>query len=119
MQIEMFTGKLHQATVTQCDLSYQGSISIDADLLAASGILPYQKVDIYNINNGARFSTYTIPVRSGSKTIGLNGAAARLAQVGDRVIIVAFGYFERDEIKDHQAKVILLNEKNEIVGEGH
>ncbi len=119
MQIEMFTGKLHQATVTQCDLTYQGSITIDADLLEASGILPYQKVDIYNINNGARFSTYTLPGRSGSKVIGINGAAARLAQVGDRVIIVAFGYFEREELRDHKPKVVLLSDKNEIVGEGH
>jgi aspartate 1-decarboxylase len=119
MHVEMFTGKIHQAAVTQCDLTYQGSVSIDTDLLEASGILPYQKVDIYNINNGARFSTYTLPVRRGSKTIGLNGAAARLAQVGDRIIIVAFGYFEREELKDHKPKVILVNEKNEIVGQGH
>jgi aspartate 1-decarboxylase len=119
MQIEMFTGKLHQAAVTQCDLTYQGSITIDADLLAASGILPYQRVDIYNINNGARFSTYTLPGRSGSKVIGINGAAARLCAIGDRVIIVAFGLFHRDEIKDHQPKVVLLNDKNEIIGEGH
>ncbi|MHC4840198.1 MAG: aspartate 1-decarboxylase [Planctomycetota bacterium] len=119
MQIEMFTGKLHQATVTQCDLNYQGSITIDADLLVASGILPHQRVDIYNINSGQRFSTYTLPGKSGSKVIGVNGAAARLAQKGDRIIIVAFGYFHRDEIKDHQPKVILLNENNEIVGEGH
>jgi aspartate 1-decarboxylase len=119
MQVEMFIGKIHQATVTQCDLTYQGSITIDADLLEASGILPFQKVDIYNINNGARFSTYTLPGRSGSKVIGINGAAARLAQVGDRVIIAAFGYFERAELRDHKPKVVLLNEKNEIIGEGH
>ncbi|MDC1142982.1 aspartate 1-decarboxylase [Planctomycetota bacterium] len=119
MQIEMFTGKLHQATVTQCDLNYQGSITIDADLLDASGILPHQRVDIYNINSGQRFSTYTLAGERGSKVIGVNGAAARLAQKGDRVIIVAFGYFHRDEIKDHDPKVVLLNEQNEIVGEGH
>ena len=119
MKRTLLKSKIQRATVTEADLNYEGSITIDADLLTASGILPYQKVDIYNINNGARFSTYTIPGRSGSKTIGLNGAAARLAQIGDRVIIVAFGYFEREEIKDHQPKVILLNEKNEVVGEGH
>jgi aspartate 1-decarboxylase len=119
MQIEMFTGKLHQAVVTQCDLHYQGSITIDAELLVAAGILPYQRVDIYNVNNGNRFSTYTLPGKSGSKVIGINGAAARLCNVGDRVIIVAFGTFDRQEIKDHQPKVVLLNDKNEIVGEGH
>jgi aspartate 1-decarboxylase len=119
MQIEMFVGKLHQAAVTQCDLHYQGSITIDAELLEAAGILPHQKVDIYNINNGARFSTYTLPGRSGSKVIGINGAAARLCEVGDRVIIVAFGLFEREELRDHQPKVILLNDQNEITGEGH
>lgn len=119
MQIEMFTAKLHQAVVTQCDLHYQGSITIDSELLERSGILPYQKVDIYNINNGNRFSTYTLPGKRGSKVIGVNGAAARLCQVGDRVIIAAFAMFERSEIRDHQPKVLLLNEKNEVTGEGH
>ncbi|MBX3461470.1 MAG: aspartate 1-decarboxylase [Planctomycetes bacterium] len=115
----MFIGKLHKATVTQCDLQYQGSVTIDSDLLVAAGILPYQRVDIYNINNGNRFSTYTLPGKSGSGVIGINGAAARLCSVGDRVIIVAFGIFERDEIKDHQPKVLLLNEKNQVIGQGH
>jgi aspartate 1-decarboxylase len=119
MQIEMFVGKLHNAAVTQCDLHYQGSVTIDADLLEAAGILPYQRVDIYNVNNGNRFSTYTLPGRSGSKVIGINGAAARLCSVGDRVIIVAFATFNREEIRDHQPRVVLLNEKNEVVGEGH
>jgi aspartate 1-decarboxylase len=119
MKIEIFTGKLHKATVTQCDLNYQGSITVDADLLEAAGILPYQKVDIYNVNNGERFSTYTLPGKRGSRVIGVNGAAARLVQLGDRVIIVAFGQFEPSEVRDHVPRVVLLNEQNEIVGEGH
>lgn len=119
MQIEMLIGKLHQASVTQRDLHYQGSITIDSDLLDAAKILPYQKVDIYNINNGERFTTYTLPGKRGSKVIGINGAAARLCCVSDRVIIVAYGTFSPEEAKGHEPVVVLLNEHNEIVGQGH
>ncbi len=119
MQIEMLIGKLHQATVTQSDLNYQGSITIDEDLLEAAGFLPNQKVDIYNINTGGRFHTYTITGKRGSKVIGLNGAAARLVQTGDRVIIVAYGLFDAKEAARHVPQVILLDDKNEIVGRGH
>lgn len=119
MQIEMLIGKLHQAAVTQCDLNYQGSVTIDEDLIEAAGFLPNQKVDIYNINTGARFHTYVILGKRGSKVIGLNGAAARLVQIGDRVIIAAFGLFEAAEARRHEPRVVLLNEKNQIVGKGH
>lgn len=119
MQIEMLIGKLHQAAVTQSDLNYQGSVTIDEDLMEAAGFLANQKVDVYNINTGGRFHTYVIRGKRGSRVIGLNGAAARLVQVGDRVIIAAFGLFETAEAAKHQPRVILLNEKNQIVGKGH
>jgi len=119
MLIEMLIGKLHQATVTQSDLNYQGSITIDEDLIEAAGFLPNQKVDIYNINTGGRFQTYVINGKRGSKVIGLNGAAARMVQNGDRVIIAAFGMCDAKDATRHVPQVILLDEKNEIVGRGH
>ena len=119
MQVELIIGKLHAATVTECRLYYQGSVTIDRDLIDAVGLVPHQKVDIYNINNGERFSTYILEGKRGSKTMGLNGAAARLVQIGDRVIIVGFGFFTPDEAKKHEPKVAVLNERNEVVSMGH
>src|SRR5215475_15678149 len=85
MLLTLMKAKLHRATVTQADLEYEGSISIDQDLLDAAGILPHEQVDVLNINNGQRFTTYAIPAPRGSHTFGINGAAARLAQKGDRI----------------------------------
>ena len=119
MQVELLVGKLHAATVTECRLYYQGSVTIDRDPSDAVGLLPHQKVDIYNINNGERFSTYILEGKRGSKTIGLNGAAARLVQVGDRVIIAGFGTFTREEALKHEPRVAVLDEHNEIVSTGH
>jgi aspartate 1-decarboxylase len=119
MQIELLIGKLHQATVTQSDLNYQGSITIDEDLIDAVGFVANQKVDIYNINTGGRFATYVIRGTRGRREICLNGAAARLVQVGDRVIIAAFGLFDAREAAKHEPQVILLNANNEIIGRGH
>src|SRR5258705_1102429 len=97
MQITLMKGKIHRASVTQADLHYEGSISIDRTLLDAAGFLINERVEIYNIDTGARFATYVIEAPKGSGTIGLNGAAARLAMVGDRVIIVAYAAFCRSE----------------------
>jgi len=119
MRIELLIGKLHQATVTQSDLHYQGSITIDEDLIEAAGFRAHQKVDVYNINTGGRFHTYVIRGPRRGRGICLNGAAARLVQVGDRVIIAAYGLFEAREALKHEPHVILLNEKNEIIGRGH
>lgn len=119
MQIELLIGKLHQATVTQSDLNYQGSITIDEDLIEAAGFAIHQKVDIYNINTGGRFHTYVIRGQRGRREICLNGAAARLVQTGDRVIIAGYGLFEAKEAARHEPQVILLNDKNEIIGRGH
>lgn len=90
MMLTMMKAKIHRATVTQCDMQYQGSISVDQDWLDKVGILPNEQVDVLNINTGGRFTTYAIPAPRGSKTIGINGAAARLAQKQDLVIIIAY-----------------------------
>lgn len=110
MRLTLLKCKLHQATVTGADLNYEGSIAIDRALIKRAGLLPFEKVDIYNINNGARFSTYVIPGEAGQ--IMLNGAAARLVQAGDRVIICAFADFEAAEATLHIPTVVLLDERN-------
>ena len=112
MLLTMMKAKLHRATVTRADLDYEGSISIDKDLLDASGILPHEQVDVLNIANGARFTTYAIEAERGSKTIGVNGAAARLVQKGDKVIIVAYGQLPSEEARNYSPSVVLLDETN-------
>lgn len=110
----MMTSKIHRATVTQADLYYVGSITIDADLLDTVGILPNEKVQIVNNNNGARFETYTISGERGSGVICLNGAAARLVQPGDIVIIIGYGYMSMEEAANHQPTVAILDENNKV-----
>lgn len=112
MLLTLMKAKLHRATVTRADLDYEGSISIDKDLLDASGILPHEQVDVLNIANGARFTTYAIEAERGSKTIGVNGAAARLVQKGDKVIIVAYGQLPAEEARNYSPTVVLLDETN-------
>jgi aspartate 1-decarboxylase len=112
MQLTLLKGKIHRATVTQCDLHYEGSISVDSALLERSGILPYEQVDVLDINNGQRFTTYTIPAPAGSGTIGVNGAAARLAQKGDLVIIVAYARMDEAEAKSFTPRVLLVDGQN-------
>ena len=112
MQLTLLKGKIHRATVTQCDLNYEGSISVDVALMERSGILPNEQVDVLNINNGERFTTYAIPAPAGSGTIGVNGAAARLAQKGDLVIIVAYARMEEAEAKSFSPRILLVDGKN-------
>ncbi|QMT32904.1 aspartate 1-decarboxylase [Conchiformibius steedae DSM 2580] len=107
-------GKIHRATVTQADLNYVGSITVDLDLLDAAGILVNEKVQIVNNNNGERFETYTIAGERGSGVICLNGAAARRVQAGDIVIIMSYVMLSEPEIAAHQPKVVLVNEHNQI-----
>ncbi len=104
--------KIHRATVTQTDLDYVGSITIDTKLLEATGILLNEEVYIYNINNGKRFSTYVIPGEYGSGIIGVNGAAAHMVELGDKVIIVNYGMLSADEIENHQPTVIVVDDNN-------
>ncbi|OEF99872.1 aspartate 1-decarboxylase [Vulcanibacillus modesticaldus] len=114
MLIEMMTGKIHRAVVTEANLNYVGSITIDETLLEAAGILPNQKVQVVNNNNGARLETYVIKGERGSGTICLNGAAARLAQPGDVIIIIAYGLMDQKEAKEHVPKVVFVGENNKI-----
>ncbi|ETR76250.1 aspartate decarboxylase [Afipia sp. P52-10] len=112
MQVTMMKGKIHRARVTEADLHYEGSISIDRTLIDAAGFLINERVDIYNIDTGARFSTYVIEAPAGSGIIGLNGAAARLAMTGDKVIIVAYASFDEAEAKRFEPRVVLVDERN-------
>ena len=117
MLYTMFHGKIHRAVVTQARLDYMGSITIDEDLLDAAGILPGEKVQIVNNNNGERLETYTIAGERGSGVICLNGAAARKAQVGDVVIIIAYGLMDAKEAKENEPKVVMVDGHNRIVAD--
>lgn len=110
----MMSGKLHRATVTEANLNYVGSITIDEDLIDAVGMLPNEKVQIVNNNNGARLETYIIPGKRGSGVICLNGAAARLVQAGDKVIIISYKMMSDQEAASHEPKVAVLNDQNKI-----
>ncbi len=112
MLVTMMRAKLHRATVTQADLDYEGSIAIDRDLLDASTLLPHEQVDVLNITTGARFTTYAIEAPRGSRTIGVNGAAARLVQKGDKVIVVAYGQLPVEEARNYAPTVVLLDDDN-------
>ena len=112
MQLTLLKGKIHRAAVTQCDLNYEGSISVDAALMERAGILAHEQVDVLNINNGQRFTTYAIPAPPGSGTIGVNGAAARLAQKGDLVIIIAYARMEEAEARSFQPRVVMVDAAN-------
>ena len=114
MNIEMLKGKIHRAVVTQAELDYVGSITVDMDLLNAAGILEYEKVQIVDINNGERFETYTIAGERGSGVICLNGAAARCVQKGDKIIIMAYCTLDTDEAKEHKPKVVFVDSENKI-----
>jgi aspartate 1-decarboxylase len=100
--------------VTQADLHYEGSLTVDEDLLDAAGIALFEKVQVVNVNNGARFETYTIPGIRGSRVVCLNGPAARLGQVGDMLIIITYGLLNEEEARDHKPKVIVLDDDNNI-----
>jgi len=110
----MMNGKIHRATVTEANLNYVGSITIDEDILDAVGMVANEKVQIVNNNNGARLETYIIPGKRGTGTICLNGAAARLVQVGDIVIIISYCYVSNEELIHHQPKVAIMDEYNHI-----
>jgi aspartate 1-decarboxylase len=109
----MLKSKIHRAVVTGADLNYEGSISIDTKLMQAADLLEYEKVDVYNINNGERFSTYVIKGKKGE--ISLNGAAARLVHIGDLVIIASYASFENVEKNIYKPKIILLNNENKVI----
>lgn len=106
--------KIHRATVTERDLNYVGSISIDANLMHAANMLPNEKVDIYNISNGERFSTYILKAPAGSGTIGLNGAAAHKVNLGDKIIIVTYNHLAEKEIPHHKSTVVVVETEDNL-----
>ncbi len=115
MTLTMFKSKIHRATVTNADMHYEGSITIDPDLLEASGILPYEQVDVLDIDNGNRFTTYTIEGARGTGEIQVNGAAARLVQKGDLLIIIAYAQMDETEAKNYKPTVVLVDDKNKAL----
>lgn len=115
MRRTLFHGKIHRATVTHADLDYEGSITIDADLLEAADILPHEQVHVWNITNGERLTTYTLAGERGSGVICMNGAAAHRAGAGDLVIIAAFVELEDAEAREHTPNVVLVDRQNRIV----
>lgn len=106
--------KIHRATVTHVDIEYEGSLSLDEDLMRAAGLAPFERIDVWNVSNGERFSTYIIHGEKGSREVGVYGAAARRAKVGDIIIIAAYGYLEDNEIESFAPKIVLMAEGNRI-----
>ncbi len=114
MLLTLCKSKIHRARVTEAELYYEGSLTVDTDLLKASEILPYEKVQVVNVNNGERFETYIIPGKAGSGVICLNGPAARLGTVGDEVIIIAYAEFEEAEARTYQPTVVIVDRENKV-----
>lgn len=110
----MLRAKLHGLRVTDADLYYEGSITVDRELLDTAGILPYEKVQVVNVNNGSRLETYTIPGEAGERTVCLNGPAARLAAPGDEVIVISYAQLSPSEARRHHPRVVLVDEENEV-----
>ena len=114
MTLDILKSKIHRATVTQAELNYVGSITVDEALMKASGIVEYEKVQIADVDNGARFETYVIAGEEGSGIICLNGAAARMVSTGDKVIIMSYARMTPEEVKDNPPKVVFVDEENKI-----
>ncbi|MFZ2446955.1 MAG: aspartate 1-decarboxylase [Syntrophobacteraceae bacterium] len=117
MQRLLLKSKIHRARITDSNLHYEGSLTIDADLMKAADILPYEQIKIYNVNNGARFDTYAIEGPAGNGDICLNGAAARMGAVGDLVIIATYGHYNTAEIAAHEPKIVMVDSRNKRGGE--
>ena len=114
MTIQMLKGKIHRAVVVQAELNYVGSITVDPELMDAAGICEYEKVQIADVDNGARFETYVIAGEAGSGIICLNGAAARMVSTGDKVIIMSYAQMQPQEVKENPPKVVFVDENNQI-----
>ncbi len=115
MQRHLMKSKIHRATITSADLHYEGSLTVDEDLLDAADLLEHEEVQVVNVNNGARFSTYVIPGPRGSGVLQLNGAAARLGMAGDLVIVISYGLFDAAEAERHAPTVVFVDGGNRIV----
>ena len=114
----MLKSKIHRATVIDAELHYEGSLAVDADLMAAVGLIPFERVHVYNMNNGERFETYVIKAPPGSGMIGLRGAAARKGLTGDMIIIVSYALYPPEEALEHEPQIVVLDEQNRIKRRG-
>jgi len=119
MRRSMFKSKIHRATVTDANLEYEGSITIDEDLIDAADMLPYEQIHIWNVDNGARLSTYILPGRRGSRTVCINGAAAHLVETGHRVILATFAEMDEREAAEYIPRVVVVDENNEVIHRKH
>lgn len=115
MQRHLMKSKIHRATVTSADLHYEGSLTVDEDLLDAADLVRYEEIQVVNVNNGARFSTYVIPGARGSGVIQLNGAAARLGMPGDLLILISYGVFDEAEVEQLNPRVVFVDKHNRLV----
>lgn len=107
--------KIHGATVTESNLYYEGSLSLDLELVEAADLVPYERIQVVNINNGSRLETYVLPGERGSGIVALNGAAARLGTVGDRVILISYAHYDESEVADHRPRVVFVDDGNRVV----
>lgn len=114
MQRTLLKSKIHRARITDANLHYEGSLTIDKELMQAADILPFEQIKVYNVFNGARFDTYAIEGPPGSGEICLNGAAARMGAIGDLIIIATYAQYDESELKEHEPKVVLVNAENRI-----
>jgi aspartate 1-decarboxylase len=116
MKRTFLRAKIHRATVTHIDVEYEGSLSLDEDLMKAAGLSPYERVEVYNVTNGERFSTYLIRGEKGSRDIGVYGAAGHKVSLGDKIIIASYAFLEEDEIGFFVPKILMMEEGNRIAG---
>jgi len=115
MQRELCKSKIHGATITEANLYYEGSLTLDADLIEAADLVPYERIQVVNTNNGARLETYVLPGERGSGAVHLNGAAARLGEVGDRAILISYALYDESEAAGHEPRVVFVDEQNRIL----
>ena len=115
MRLELLKSKIHRARITGKDVHYEGSLTLDPELMEAAGIVPYEKVQVVNVSNGSRLETYVIPGRRGSGEVVLNGAAARWGEVGDPVIILTYAQVEEHERANHRPRIVLVDERNRVL----
>lgn len=118
MRRELCKSKIHGATVTEANLHYEGSLTLDMDLIEAADLVPYERIQVVNINNGARLETYVLPGERGSGAVALNGAAARMGERGDRLILISYAQYDESETAGHEPRVVFVDEENRIVSTG-
>ena len=118
MRRELCKSKIHGATVTEANLYYEGSLTLDMDLADAVDLVPYERIQVVNVNNGSRLETYILPGERGSGVLALNGAAARQGTVGDRVILINYAHYDESEVAGHQPRVVFVDENNRILDRG-